>query len=52
LLVITARTVIPTIGRELMPRMDTGQIIIKADLPSSMPFEKVEATIAKVEKNY
>lgn len=49
LLVITARTVIPTIGRELMPRMDTGQIIIKADLPSSMTHNQVENTINKVE---
>ena len=50
LLLITVRTVIPTIGRELMPRMDTGQIIIKADLPPSMTVEQVENTIYKVEK--
>lgn len=50
LLLITARTVIPTIGRELMPRMDTGQIIIKADLPSSMTSDQVKETIVKVEK--
>ncbi|MFZ5951902.1 MAG: efflux RND transporter permease subunit [Candidatus Rifleibacteriota bacterium] len=50
LLVVTVRTVIPTIGRELMPRMDTGQIIIKADLPASMTPEQVELAINKVEK--
>ncbi|MGM0600230.1 MAG: efflux RND transporter permease subunit [Candidatus Rifleibacteriota bacterium] len=50
LLAVTARLVIPTIGRELMPRMDTGQIIIKADLPSSMNAEDVKKTIDKIEK--
>ncbi|MDN5280699.1 MAG: hypothetical protein PWR01_4664 [Clostridiales bacterium] len=50
LLLITARTVIPTIGRELMPRMDTGQIIIKADLPASMNIDQVEESINKVEQ--
>jgi multidrug efflux pump subunit AcrB len=50
LLAFTARMVIPTIGRELMPRMDTGQIIIKADLPSSMTAEDVNNTINKIEK--
>ena len=50
LLAFTARMVIPTIGRELMPRMDTGQIIIKADLPSSMTANDVNKTINKIEK--
>jgi multidrug efflux pump subunit AcrB len=49
LLMITVRLVIPTIGRELMPPMDTGQAIIKADLPSSMTVEQVEKAIDKVE---
>ncbi|GAB4280832.1 MAG: efflux RND transporter permease subunit [Candidatus Rifleibacteriota bacterium] len=49
LLLVTARIVLPTVGRELMPRMDTGQIIIKADLPNSMTAEMVEATINKIE---
>ncbi len=50
LLIISIRIVIPTIGRELMPRMDTGQIIIKADLPASMTAAQVEQAINKVEK--
>lgn len=49
LLLITARNVLPTVGRELMPRMDTGQTIIKADLPTSMTAAQVEETINKVE---
>lgn len=50
LLLLTVRMVIPMIGRELMPRMDTGQIIIKADLPASMTANEVEETINDVEK--
>lgn len=49
-LAITARTVLPLVGRELMPRMDTGMIIIKADLPPSMTIDEVEASIGKIEQ--
>ena len=49
LLVFTARTVLPIVGRELMPRMDTGMVIIKADLPPSMTAVEVEKTIDKIE---
>lgn len=49
-LAISARVVLPLVGRELMPRMDTGMIIIKADLPPSMTVDAVEKSIRKVEK--
>lgn len=50
LLAFSARTVLPLIGRELMPRMDTGMITVKADLPTSMTVEEVEKTIVRIEK--
>ncbi|HPW58796.1 MAG TPA: efflux RND transporter permease subunit [Candidatus Rifleibacterium sp.] len=49
-LALSARTVLPLVGRELMPRMDTGMIIIKADLPPSMTAGEVEKSIEKIEK--
>lgn len=48
-LAVSARTVLPLVGRELMPRMDTGMITIKADLPPSMTIEEVEKSIGKIE---
>lgn len=50
LLVISARTVLPLVGRELMPRMDTGMVTVKADLPPSMTVDEVEKVIGKIEK--
>ncbi|MBU1107804.1 MAG: efflux RND transporter permease subunit [Candidatus Riflebacteria bacterium] len=50
LLLITARLVLPMIGRELMPRMDTGMIIIKADLPPSTNVAGVETVINKMQQ--
>lgn len=49
-LAISARTVLPLVGRELMPRMDTGMVVIKADLSPSMTVEEVEKSVIKVEK--
>ncbi len=49
-LALSARTVLPLIGRELMPRMDTGMVTVKADLPPSMTVEQVDETIHKIEK--
>jgi len=49
LLAISARTVLPLVGRELMPRMDTGMVVIKADLPPSMTLDEVAASISKIE---
>ncbi len=50
LLAFSAKTVLPLIGRELMPRMDTGMVTVKADLPASMPVGDVETSIKKIEK--
>ncbi len=50
LLALSARTVLPLIGRELMPRMDTGNVIVRADLPPSMPVSEVGKCIEKIEK--
>ncbi|PKL51155.1 MAG: hypothetical protein CVV42_00930 [Candidatus Riflebacteria bacterium HGW-Riflebacteria-2] len=50
LLLATARLVLPLIGRELMPRMDTGMITVKADLPPSTGIEGVEAVINRVQQ--
>ncbi len=49
MLAVSARTVLPLVGRELMPRMDTGMVIIKADMPPSMPVDEVERSIDKLE---
>mgnify|MGYP001213006019 FL=1 len=50
LLLVTARTVLPLIGRELMPRMDTGMVTIKADLPPSTGVAGVEAVINRMQQ--
>ncbi|KAF1079866.1 MAG: hypothetical protein GQF41_3764 [Candidatus Rifleibacterium amylolyticum] len=50
LLLITARIVLPLIGRELMPRMDTGMITVKTDLPPSTDISGVEAVINQMQQ--
>lgn len=50
ILAFSARTVLPLIGRELMPRMDTGMVTVKADLPPAMTVEQIEKVINKMEK--
>jgi multidrug efflux pump subunit AcrB len=49
-LAATVRTVIPVVGRELMPRMDTGLLTVKLDLPPAMPLPAVEATVSRFEE--
>lgn len=49
ILALSARTVLPLVGRELMPRMDTGMITVKADLSPSMTAEEVEKAVNLVE---
>ncbi|HAE37702.1 MAG TPA: hypothetical protein DCG57_03570 [Candidatus Riflebacteria bacterium] len=50
LLIVTARLVLPVIGRELMPRMDTGMITVKADLPPSTNVAGVELVINRMQQ--
>lgn len=50
LLLISTATIMPLIGRELMPRMDTGQIIIKADMAPSASATEVAKAVATIEK--
>lgn len=50
LLIITVRLVLPMIGRELMPRMDTGIITVKADLSPSTGIDGVASVIDKIQQ--
>ncbi len=49
LLVGTARLTLPLVGRELMPRMDTGMITVRVDLPPAMPRAEAETVIGAFE---
>lgn len=49
LLVITVVAVMPIIGRELMPPMDTGIVNIVLELPPSTGIEDVERGLSKAE---
>lgn len=48
-LVATAGISLPLVGRELMPRMDTGMITVRVDLPPSMPHAEAETVISTFE---
>jgi multidrug efflux pump subunit AcrB len=47
---LTIRTVIPYIGRDLMPEMDTGVVLISLSLPAQTVVSKVDEAMSKVEK--
>ena len=48
LFVISARVVMPIVGQELMPPMDTGGVNIKITTDANLPIEKSEAIMKKV----
>lgn len=50
LLVVTVVAVMPIIGRELMPPMDTGIVNIVLELPPSSRIEDVEKSLTEVER--
>ncbi len=49
LLVMTVRTIIPVIGRELMPAMDTGIAKVAFELPPSATIEEMKKQLTAVE---
>lgn len=49
-LAVSARNIMPLVGRELLPKMDTGMATIKVDMPVSASIDLVDETLAKVEK--
>jgi len=48
LFVISAKVVMPVVGQELMPPMDTGGVNIKITTDSNLPIEKSEVIMKKV----
>ncbi len=50
LLVVTVIAVMPIIGRELMPPMDTGIVNIVLELPPSSKIEDVERSLTEAER--
>lgn len=50
LFVISARVVMPVVGQELMPPMDTGGVNIQITTDANLPIEKSEAVMKKVNK--
>ncbi len=50
LFVTSVKLVMPTVGQELMPPMDTGGVNINITTASNLPIEKSEAIMEKVNK--
>ncbi len=50
LFVITMKNVIPVLGRDLMPPMDTGIVIVRAETDSNTSLQKTEDVLTKMEK--
>jgi len=50
LFIISAKVVMPVVGQELMPPMDTGGVNIKITTDANLPIEKSEAIMKKVNK--
>ena len=48
LFVVSARGVMPTVGRELMPPMDTGALKVNLIMEANLPIEKSEAILRQV----
>ena len=47
---ITMKNVIPVIGRDLMPPMDTGIVIVRAEAEANTSLEKTEKILSQMEK--
>ena len=50
LFVISAKIIMPIVGQELMPPMDTGIIMIEVKMDSNLPIAKSEETLKKINK--
>lgn len=50
LFIISVRIVMPTVGQELMPPMDTGGIKVNIVTDANLPIEKSEFIVKKVDK--
>ncbi len=50
LFVISVKLVMPTVGQELMPPMDTGAIAIKITTDANLPIEKTQEVMEKINK--
>jgi multidrug efflux pump subunit AcrB len=50
LFVTSVKLVMPTVGQELMPPMDTGAVNIRITTESNLPIEKSEAVMKQVSK--
>jgi len=48
--IITMKNVIPVLGRDLMPPMDTGIVIVRAETDSNTSLEKTEKVLSRMEK--
>ncbi len=48
LFVSSVKLVMPTVGQELMPPMDTGAIAVKITTDANLPIEKTEEVMARV----
>ena len=50
LFVVTMKNVIPVLGRDLMPPMDTGIVIVRAEADANSSLEKTEKILTRMEK--
>jgi len=50
LFVISVKLVMPTVGQELMPPMDTGAIAIKITTDANLPIEQTQAVMERVNR--
>jgi len=50
LLLLTVKNVIPTVGRDLMPPMDTGLVIVRAEAEPNTSLEETEKILSKMEE--
>ena len=50
LFVLTMKNVIPVLGRDLMPPMDTGLVIVRAEADPNSSLEKTEEILSEMER--
>ncbi len=50
LFIITMKNVIPVLGRDLMPPMDTGLVIVRAETDSNTSLERTEKILGEMER--
>ncbi len=50
LFVLTMKNVMPVLGRDLMPPMDTGIVIIRAETDTNTSLEKTEEVLSRMEE--